>query len=191
MNVDPTGHFAISLTMIGLIVGAIIGATAGGIVAYNIAKDQGAEGWELFGWTMAGIVGGGIIGGALGAGAGALVTKATGILGLSIVKGNVFVVTKTMVLGHYGYAALGTSLGYGFYEISDALYYSMTDAQRWAINSQFLNDCYRLGANFIVEPTRTISPTYNGNVSWLYYEIQYLIDKGYQWLEDLSALVRG
>ena len=43
----------------------------------------------------------------------------------------------------------------------------------------------------IVEPTRTISPTYNGNVSWLYYEIQYLIDKGYQWLEDLSALVRG
>ena len=191
MNVDPSGHFAISLTMIGLIVGAVIGATAGGIAAYNIAKDQGAEGWKLFGWTIAGIVGGGIIGGALGAGAGALVTKATGILGLSIVKGNVFVVTKTMVLGHYGYAALGTSLGYGFDEISDDLYYSMTDAQRWAMNSQFLNDCYRLGANFIVEPTRTISPTYNGNVSWLYYEIQYLIDKGYQWLEDLSALVRG
>ena len=191
MNVDPSGHFAISLTMIGLIVGAVIGATAGGIAAYNIARDQGAEGWKLFGWTIAGIVGGGIIGGALGAGAGALVTKATGILGLSIVKGNVFVVTKTMVLGHYGYAALGTSLGYGFDEISDDLYYSMTDAQRWAMNSQFLNDCYRLGANFIVEPTRTISPTYNGNVSWLYYEIQYLIDKGYQWLEDLSALVRG
>lgn len=70
------------------------------------AKDQGAEGWELFGWTMVGIVGGGIVGGALGAGAGALVTKATGILGFSIVKGNVFVVTKTMVIGHYGYAAL-------------------------------------------------------------------------------------
>lgn len=95
-----------------------------------------------------------------------------------------------MVLGHYGYSALGASLGYGFYEISDDLYYSMTDAQRWAMNSQFLNDCYKLGANFIVEPTRTISPTYNGNISYLYYEIQYLIDKGYQWLEDLSALVR-
>ena len=31
---DPTGHFAISLTTIGLIVGAVIGATAGGIVAF-------------------------------------------------------------------------------------------------------------------------------------------------------------
>ena len=64
---DPTGHFAISLTMLGLIIGAAIGATAGGIAAYTIAKNNGAEGWELFGWTMAGIVGGGIIGGALGA----------------------------------------------------------------------------------------------------------------------------
>ena len=188
---DPSGHFAISLTMLGLIIGAAIGATVGGIAAYNIAKDQGAEGWELFGWTMAGIVGGGIVGGALGAGAGALVTKATGILGFSIVKGNVFVVTKTMVIGHYGYAALGSSLGYGYYQISDDLYNSMTSAQRWAMNSQFLQDCSKLGANFIVEPTRTIASTYNGNISYLYYEIQYLIDKGYQWLEDLSALVKG
>ena len=70
--------------MLGLIIGAAIGATVGGIAAYNIAKDQGAEGWELFGWTMADIVGGSIVGGALGAGAGALVTKATGILGFSI-----------------------------------------------------------------------------------------------------------
>ena len=188
---DPSGHFAISLTMLGLIIGAAIGATVGGIAAYNIAKDQGAEGWELFGWTMAGIVGGGIVGGALGAGAGALVTKATGILGFSIVKGNVFVVTKTMVIGHYGYAALGSSLGYGYYQISDKLYNSMTNVQRWAMNSQFLQDCSKLGANFIVEPTRTIASTYNGNISYLYYEIQYLIDKGYQWLEDLSALVKG
>lgn len=155
------------------------------------AKNQGAEGWELFGWTMVGIVGGGIVGGALGAGAGALVTKDTGILGFSIVKGNVFVVTKTMVIGYYGYAALGSSLEYGYYQISDDLYNSMTNAQRWAMNSQFLQDCSKLGANFIVEPTRTIASTYNGNISYLYYEIQYLIDKGYQWLEDLSALVKG
>ena len=123
---DLSGHFAISLTMLCLIIGAAIGATVGGIAAYNIAKDQGAEGWELFGWTMAGIVGGCIVGGALGAGAGALVTKATGILGFLIVKGNVFVVTKTMVIGHNGYAALGSSLGYGYYQISDDLYNSMT-----------------------------------------------------------------
>ena len=77
---DPTGHFAISLTLLGLIIGTAIGATAGGIAAYNIAKNNGSKCWELFGWTMAGIVGGGVVGGALGAGVGALVTKATGVI---------------------------------------------------------------------------------------------------------------
>ena len=37
---DPTGHFAISLTVLGLIIGAAIGATAGGIAAYTIAKNN-------------------------------------------------------------------------------------------------------------------------------------------------------
>lgn len=54
-----------------------------------------------------------------------------------------------------------------------------------------LQDCSNLGANFIVEPTRTIASSYNGNISYLYYEIQCLIDKGDQWLEALSALVKG
>lgn len=59
------------------------------------------------------------------------------------------------------------------------------------MNSQFLNDCMNLRANFIVEATRTISPKgLNGGISWLYYEIMYLLEYGYQWLEDLSALVR-
>jgi len=31
---------------------------------------------------------------------------------------------------------------------------------------------------------------YNGNVSYLFYEIQYLLDRGCMWLEDLSALVK-
>ena len=178
------------MTIIGLIVGAAIGATAGGVIAYNVAKDQGAEGWELFGWTMAGIFGGGIIGGALGAGVGALTTQATGVLGFSVVNGNFFTVTKTMVLGHYGYTALATSLGYGYYEVSQELYNSMNHAQRWAMNSQFLEDCAKLGANFLVEATRTISPVFKGNISYLYYEIRSLLEKGYIWLEDLSALVK-
>jgi hypothetical protein len=114
------------LTIIGLVIGTAIGATAGGVIAYNVAKNQGAEGWELFGWTMAGI-----IGGALGAGVGALTTQATGVLGFSVVNGNFFTVTKTMVLGHYGYTALATSLGYGYYEVSQELYNSMNHAQRW------------------------------------------------------------
>ena len=58
------------------------------------------------------------------------------------------------------------------------------------MNSQYLKDCAKLGANFLEEAKRVISPTYNGNISYLYYEIQYLLEKGYKWLEDLSALVK-
>ncbi len=189
---DPTGGLAISLTVLGLIIGAVAGAIAGGVVAYNVAEENGAEGWELAGWTAAGILGGGLVGAALGAGAGGIVANATGILGFSIVNQNIFVVTETVVLGHYGYSSLATSLGYGFYQIADDLYSSMTPAQRWAMNSQFLEDCSCLGANFLVEATRTISPiNLHGGISYLYYEIQYLIERGYIWLEDLSALVMG
>ena len=188
--VDPSGNAGISLTVVGLIIGAVIGATIGGVAAYSIAQNNGAEGWELFGWTTLGIVGGGVIGGALGYGAGALVTKATGILGFSVFNGYIFTVTQTVVIGHYGYTDIAKSLGYGFYEIDDVLYKSLSHAQRWAMNSQFLADCSKLGANFLVEPTRVISPTFNGNISYLYYEIQYLLEHGYVWLEDLSALVK-
>lgn len=44
MYSDPNGNFAISLTVLGLIIGAVVESTAGGIVAYNVAKDHGAEG---------------------------------------------------------------------------------------------------------------------------------------------------
>ena len=189
-NYDPNGELAISLTVLGLIVGATLGAVIGGVAAYNAAEDSGAEGWELVGWTALGALGGGIIGGAVGAGIGAAITNATRILGFSIVKGNVFTVTQTMVLGHRGYTALASSLGYGYYQISTALYNGMTDIERWAMNSQFLNDCYNLGANFIVEPSRVIAQYGTKYGSWLYHEIQFLLDKGYLWLEDLSALVR-
>ena len=188
--VDPSGHFAISLIIVGLIVGASIGAAAGGIIAYNAAKDHGAEGWDLFGWTMLGTVGGGIIGGAIGYGVGAMITQATGVLGFSIFKGQFFKITKTIVLGHRGYTDIAKVLGYGFYEIASGLYNSLTDAERWTMNSQYLNDCSKLGANFLVEAKRVISPSYNGNISYLYYEIQYLLQKGYVWLEDLSGLIK-
>ena len=187
---DPSGHLAITLSALVAIVLGVAGATAGGIIAYNAAKDNGAEGWDLLGWTVLGIVGGGIIGGASGYGIGALITKATGVLGFSIFKGHVFTITQTIVLGHYGYTEVAKSLGYGFYEIADDLYNSLNNAQRWAMNSQYLNDCAKLGANFLVEANRVISPFYKGNISYLYHEIQYLLEKGYMWLEDLSALVK-
>ena len=89
-------------------------ATAGGIAAYNIAKDNGAEGWDLVGWTALGVIGGGVIGAALGYGAGALVSKVTGVLGFSIFKGHVFTITKTIVLGHYGLLILLNPLDMAF-----------------------------------------------------------------------------
>ena len=52
-------------------------------------------------------------------------------------------------------------------DVVDALYNSMTDIQRWAMNSQFLNDCCNLDANFIVEPTRVIAPYGTKLGSWL------------------------
>jgi hypothetical protein len=61
--IDPDGESVI-LTMI--IVSAIICATAGGVIAHDIAKDNGAEGTELAAWTAAGILGGGILGGVAG-----------------------------------------------------------------------------------------------------------------------------
>ena len=59
-----------SLILIGLILGAIIGGTAGGVIVNNKAKESGAEGWELVGWTVLGVFGGALAGGGLGGGGG-------------------------------------------------------------------------------------------------------------------------
>jgi len=186
MYLDPSGEFFIAVTTIALIVGAIIGATAGGIIAYNIAKDHGQEGWDLVGWTALGIVGGGAIGATAGYGLATIISNSTGVLGFSYIEGNLFAITKTTVIGHFGYTALGTSLGYGFYEIPQKLYTSLSPATRLSYNMRYIYDCYRLGSNFVVEPNRTID-----SASALYSEVSYLVQLGYQWLEDLTALVRG
>ncbi len=82
---DPSGRFMISTAVavgfwIGLAIGALAGATAGGIIAYNIAEDRGAEGWELLGWTALGILGGGLLGGVLGAAIGSSIGYGVGLL---------------------------------------------------------------------------------------------------------------
>ena len=177
-NVDPTGHFAISLTMLGLIIGAVVGATAGGIAAYNIAKDHGAEGWELFGWTMAGIVGGGVIGGALGAGVGALVTKATGVIGLSITKYSILPIKGTTVLGNmptYVEAAKLTASGY--YLVSDGKYEKMVEkGVAWVNNMTYIKDAHTLGSKIALVPDYIAKQGYT-----FWQEIQYLIENGIPW----------
>ena len=167
MYSDPSGKFAMSLTILGL----IIGATAGGIIAYNVAKNNGADGWELFGWTMTGIVGGGIIGGALGAGVGALVTKTTGIIGFSITKYSIIPIKSVTILGNiptYSSAAIVT--GSGYYEIAKQLYDSISSLDRLANNFQYLADAKSLGSQFAIIPEYVVKIGYT-----LWEEINYLI----------------
>ena len=174
---DPTGHFAITLTAIGLIAGAIVGATAGGVVAYSIAKNNGVVGWELFGWTMLGVFGGGLLGAAIGAGIGALVTKATGIVGLSITKYSIIPIKNVTVLGNMpGYISAATSSGSGYYLISDKLWNSMSEAERWANNMQYLIDANKLHSQFALVPDKVVKA---GSTFWK--EIQFLITNGIPW----------
>ena len=110
MYYDPTGHFAVTLTVIGLIIGAIIGATIGGIVAYNVASSNGTTGWELAGWTILGILTGGIIGGALGA--------AVGALGGAIFPGINAALANGISISVPMLANLGGVLGFGMTEVA-------------------------------------------------------------------------
>ena len=111
-----------SLILIGLILGAIIGGTAGGVIVNKKAKESGAEGWELVGWTVLGVFGGALAGGALGAGAGALVGGAAAAgtaIGGSLATGGAFAggaaVAGTALVGAgvvagVGALALGTNI---------------------------------------------------------------------------------
>lgn len=180
MYTDPSEEFAITLAAIGFIIGAIAGATAGGFIAYNVAKDHGAEGWDLIGWTVVGTLGGGIIGGAIGAGIGALITNVTGIYGLSITKYYILPIKQVTILGHYGYVATASSVGAGSYHISTKIYNSLSASQRMANNIQYMKDAIKLGSKFEIVATKVINTS-----QMLFYEIQYLIEQGIQWVSGL------
>ena len=171
---DPSGRFAISLTMIGLILGVAAGATAGGVIAYNVAQDRGAEGWELFGWTMAGIFGGGIIGGALGAGVGALIAKTTGFLGVSITRNTVLAIKGVTVLGHMAnYADYAKNAGAGYFRCMETFF----TKYRWEDNLQYIKDAISLGSQFVLVPDEVVKAT-----NTLMKEIYYLIENGIPWI---------
>ncbi|MBQ7761385.1 MAG: RHS repeat-associated core domain-containing protein [Clostridia bacterium] len=178
MYVDPSGKLAVSLTVIGLIIGAVVGAAAGGIGAYNIAKNNGAEDWELFGWTMAGIVGGGVVGGALGAGVGAIVTKITGIIGLSVTKYSIIPIKGVTLLGHMpGYIGAAQITGSGYYLVADNVYNNMVQkGVEWTNNMTYLKDANALGSKFAIVPDFVVR---QGGTFWK--EIQYLISNGIPW----------
>ncbi|MDD2259455.1 MAG: hypothetical protein WC278_05750 [Bacilli bacterium] len=179
MYIDSTGEFPITLAILGLIIGAVVGTTVGGVIAYNVAKDHGAEGWDLFGWTSVGALGGGLVGGAFGAGAGALVTHFTGITGLSVTKYSITFTSKVTVLGHTpGYIAAAKATGSGYYLISDDLYNKLQlSNQGWSNNLQYLKDAHKLGTQFVVALDFVVR---SGGILW--QEIQYLVEQGIAWI---------
>lgn len=177
MNTDANGKFAISLSLLGAIVGAIIGATVGGVVAYDIAKNKGYTGWKLCGATLAGIFGGALLGGALGYGVGAIVTKATGIIGLSITKYYVLPIKSVTMLGSMpGYISAASSTGAGYYLISNQLWDRLSIVERWASNAQYLADAIKLKSSFVIYSEKVVN---EGSSLWR--EIQFLIENGIPW----------
>lgn len=69
----------------------------------------------MFGWTVLGV-----FGGALGARVGALVSKITGITGLSITKYSILPIKNTTVLGNMpGYIGAVQATGSGYYLVSE------------------------------------------------------------------------
>jgi hypothetical protein len=177
MYLDPSGEFAIAITTLCLIIGAIIGATTGGIIAYNIAETSGAEGWELVGWTALGLVGGSLVCGTIGYGIGAIITSVTGVIGLSITKYSIITIQSVTILGNMpGYITAAGSTGSGFYLISNNLYDNMSVVQRWGNNLQYIKDAYSLGSQFALVPDKIVY-----EVMTLWREIQYLIENGIPW----------
>ena len=63
MYCDPSGKFAISIFVAGIIIGGILGGVTRGAIAYN----DGARGWDLVGEIAIGTAAGMVIGGAAGA----------------------------------------------------------------------------------------------------------------------------
>ena len=88
MYSDPSGH---SIILACIIVGAVVGALAGGHIAAKVSK---AKTGKVSGWAVAGgIVGGGIVGGLIGWGIGAAataigaaVTGATGTIAAPVME---------------------------------------------------------------------------------------------------------
>lgn len=63
-NIDPSGHFVISLLIALTVTGAVVGGATAGL----IASSNGAQGWELAGWILGGALFGGLVGALAGLG---------------------------------------------------------------------------------------------------------------------------
>jgi RHS repeat-associated protein len=102
---DPTGEFIISILIIGVAAGAVIGGVGGG---YASKKIYGKIQWE---W----VAGGTVIGGLLGYFAAPAVVSATGVAGISITSAGISTVAATGT----SFGALGTLISNNGRQIID------------------------------------------------------------------------
>ncbi|MDE7083176.1 MAG: RHS repeat-associated core domain-containing protein, partial [Clostridia bacterium] len=113
MNIDPTGtSFFLVCLLVGLVVGAVAGATISGVNASN----NGATGWELFG----AILGGAILGGAIGAFSGAIIGIGGTMIGSGLGMVGGFSGLATALAGG-GTIAAGAAAGIGSMALGGAV----------------------------------------------------------------------
>ena len=177
MYLDENGYVAISLAIIGLIIGAVVGAGIFGTITYNKLKDEGKEGWELYGLTALGALGGAVVGAIVGYVTGAFVTEVTGIVGFSVTKYYVLPINSITVLGSFpAYLNVSNYIGASAFDIDTNLYDLWGPVLQWANNIEYISDAIKLGSNFVVTGLRSANPA-----SALWKEIEYLIENGILW----------
>ena len=202
MFADHTGEIAF-LIITGLI-GAAIGGIAGAIHSYTTT---GEISWQSVG---IGALTGGLLGGGLGAVSGVLVagsvvastaavttgfsTLAVAIssggwaAGVAFLMQNIQNATSNYtVLGHSpGYLELAKRIKARVFEIPTEIWNTLTGAQQWALNQEFLDVSISKGHEFIFSTN-----VYSARIgSYLYAEIQYLLSNGYHIVDEGWRMIR-
>lgn len=84
-----------------------------------------------------------------------------------------------------GYKLFGESIGAKYLNISDDMWKSMSDNERWAVNQKFLDDAIARGDVFILSH----SDEFATKGSFFRKELDYLSEKGYRLSEDGLRLI--
>jgi hypothetical protein len=90
------------------------------------------------------------------------------------------------VIGHYPeYLQVGEAIGARAFSIAPDVWRSMSPAAQWAANKNFLDEGIAAGAEFVMATRR-------GDIrvgTALAKEVDYLLQRGYQWAENGLSLI--
>jgi hypothetical protein len=88
---------------------------------------------------------------------------------------------------HPEYLELAERIGAKAFNIPPRIWERMSEAERLSANTKFLDRGIAAGEKFL--STMRISEVLAGKGSWLKYEVQYLLNAGYQVAADGSTLI--